>query len=52
MENEVKNPKFEENKGFIGKECTEYYCKGFEFQAMTACFPWVKGLSLQSSGEV
>lgn len=52
MENQVKNPKFEENEGFIGKECTEYYCKGFEFQAMTAYSPWVKLLSLQSGEEL
>lgn len=46
MENYVKNPKLEENNGFIGKKCTEHYCKGFEFQAMTAYSLWVKVLSL------
>lgn len=46
MEKYVKNPKLEENKGLIGKKYTERYCRGFEFQAVTAYSPWVKALSL------
>lgn len=33
----VKSLKFAQNKSFIGNDRTEYYCKGFEIQAVSAC---------------